>query len=410
MGQPRNGEFCLIGHAAPRQKEKCNRVDRVPLISSNIYREVGYINNHPLAIDRIGPVIDLCKHHGWLETGEDDKIISSPVADFNTLLKFHDESYLSALFEAAASGVVTSKVRQHHNIGTMENPWFEGLIERACTSVGGSILSSKLADQYGLAYHPAGGTHHGKKSKASGFCYFNDPVFAILTFLELGYENCFYIDLDAHHGDGVETAFEDNDQVFSFSIHEENRWPYSGAMGFSPTGNALNIPVPKHTNDTEFELIIRRVLMPLLDRSKPDCLVITCGADPLDGDPLSSMSLSNGALWNAVTDILTAGVPTTILGGGGYNPWTVARCWAGLYGVINGFEIPERMPDCSRKLMRGLSCDLIDDEDIKPSWLETLADPPNQGTVRSEFLRFDELLTAMPRRRMITSRDKVLEN
>ena len=156
----------------------------------------------------------------------------------------------------------------------------------------------------GLAFHPAGGTHHGRPDKANGFCYFNDPVFAILTLLSGGIARVAYIDIDAHHGDGVESAFADDPQIMTLSIHEQDRWPFSGTVPSQPERCIYNASVPKHLNDAEFSHLIQTAALPLLDRFKPEAIVIVCGADGLSGDPLSSMALSNIALWQAVADLV----------------------------------------------------------------------------------------------------------
>jgi acetoin utilization protein AcuC len=98
------------------------------------------------------------------------------------------------------------------------------------------------------------------------------------------------------------------------------------------------------------------------------------------------MMLSNGALWRAVDQLLALGLPTVILGGGGYNPWTVTRYWTGLWGRINGQEIPETLPQQAVDLLRGMDCDLVDEEDVDVSWYNTLADSPNTGPVRGSVM------------------------
>ncbi|MDQ1344576.1 MAG: acetoin utilization protein AcuC, partial [Pseudomonadota bacterium] len=109
---------------------------------------------------------------------------------------------------------------------------------------------------------------------------------------------------------------------------------------------------------------------------------ITCGTDALAGDPLSRMALSNGALWSAVERLTGFAAPAVVLGGGGYNPWTLARCWTGLWGRLSGREIPVVLPAEAQLILRSLDCDLIDDDDVEPAWLETLADDPRPGPVR----------------------------
>lgn len=195
-----------------------------------------------------------------------------------------------------------------------------------------------------------------------------------------------YIDLDAHHGDGVEAAFAGDERVFLISVHEQNRWPFTGKLDDRAGGNARNLPVPREMNDSEMDFVMREAVLPLARRFAPEALVITCGADPLLGDPLSSLALSNSCLWDAVMALTRLVPAAVVLGGGGYNPWTVARCWAGLWGRIAGKAMPDRLPPESIAYLKGLQCDLLDDEeDMLPFWTETLIDPRNEGQIRDSF-------------------------
>lgn len=339
-------------------------------ISSEIYRAAGYPPGHPLHIGRIGPVTDICQALGWLTP---DSYRESPMATPQQLAAFHDADFVAALASASETGQVPAEWRLRYHLGTMENPVFPGLYQRAATSVGGSILAAKQALEGRVAYHPAGGTHHGRRDRASGFCYFNDPVFAILTLLEGGAARVAYIDLDAHHGDGVEDAFSADDRVLCLSLHEVNRWPGTG-QGHTP--QARNYPVPKGWDDAALARLMRDKVLPELAAFAPDAVVITCGADGLKGDPLSSMALSNGGLWSAVLSVVSLASAAVVLGGGGYNPWTTVRCWSGLWAKLNGFAVPESLPAEVRHILASFTCDLVDDEDIDPAWLVSLADHP----------------------------------
>ncbi len=144
----------------------------------------------------------------------------------------------------------------------------------------------------------------GAPNRASGFCYFNDPVFAVLTFLAKGLERVLYVDLDAHHGDGVQDAFADDPRVLTVSIHEEKRWPHSGLVEDRAAGGARNLPVPRGFNDSELDFLMDNAVLPLAREFEPQALVITCGVDGLDGDPLSRLSLSNVGLWRAVEKLV----------------------------------------------------------------------------------------------------------
>jgi len=350
-------------------------------IGSEIYRNPAFGFNHPLNIVRQAAVVDLLNVLGWLD---EQHFRESREASVQQLLEFHSRAYVRALQYANATGKVQPDVRERYQVGTLENPLFPGLFERASMTVGGSILSAELASEGRVVFHPTGGTHHGRSDRASGFCYFNDPVFAIMTFLKNGSRSVAYIDLDAHHGDGVEDAFLDDDRVTTISIHEAERWPYSGTHS-RPESGAWNFAVPRHLNDTEFAFLVDEMLVPLVDTSRADALVLCCGADCLAGDPLSDMELSNVVLWETVDKLIAKGLPTVILGGGGYNPWTVTRYWAGMWGRITGQSFPERLPDAAIAYLQTMECDLIDEDDVREEWLTTLADSPYPGPVRDEI-------------------------
>jgi acetoin utilization protein AcuC len=351
-------------------------------VSSDIYRQAAYGSNHPLAIPRVETVMDLCAELGWFPAGS---YHDSSVATENQLARFHDRAYIDALRAADAAGRATPEVRERFSLGTIENPLFRGVFQRASTSVGGSIDAATLvAEKGGIAFHPAGGTHHARPDRASGFCYFNDPVFAILTLRDKGAGRVFYVDLDAHHGDGVEAAFRDDPTVFTLSIHEGARWPYSGAAVDSGGASACNLPVPKRFRDAELAYLMDEVVLSIGTRFAPDAVVVTCGADGLTGDPLSSMCLSNVALWRAADVAAKLAQRAVIVGGGGYNPWTVARCWAGMWGWLNGFDVDARLPPAATEILARLVCDLVDEDAFDDRWLHDLTDLPTPGPVRGE--------------------------
>lgn len=360
-------------------------------VGSEVFRRAAFGRNHPLNIVRHSAVFDLLRILRWLP---DHSFHASDPATVDQLVEFHDRAYVEALQYADSTGNVDPEVRARYQIGTMENPLFPGVFERASMTVGGSILAAELACQGHVVFHPSGGTHHGRPDQASGFCYFNDPVFAILTLLEQGKDRVLYVDLDAHHGDGVENAFVDEPRVMTISIHEEDRWPYSGAAEDRRNGGARNLPVPREFNDSELEYLVQNAVLPLAESFSPDALVLCCGADCLAGDPLSGMMLSNVALWETILQLTDLGLPTVILGGGGYNPWTVSRYWAGIWAKINGIEIPDRLPDEAIEMLSGMECELIDEEEVDEAWLTTMSDSPYPGPVREAVKSVATMVTA----------------
>lgn len=350
-------------------------------VASDFCRRPGFGRHHPLSIPRVSAVLELCASLGWVD---DSCMRTSRVAAAAELARFHDADYIEALRASDAAGRVEPEVRTRHGFGNFENPLFPGVFERAATAVGGSILAAELALEGRVAFHPAGGTHHGRRDRASGFCYFNDPVFAVRRLLDGGMSRVLYVDLDAHHGDGVQEAFLDEPRVRVVSIHERGRWPHSGAVDDVGRGYACNLPVPAGFHDDELDYLLESVLMPFVAAFAPEAVVVTCGTDALAGDPLSRLALSNVALWEAVERVIGAEGPAVVLGGGGYNPWTLARCWTGLWGRLGGHDIPDVLPEAAQQILRGLECDLVEDEAVDEAWFRTLADEPRPGTVREE--------------------------
>jgi acetoin utilization protein AcuC len=360
-------------------------------IGSEIYRGSSYGRQHPLAIPRVSTVIDLARALGWLD---DASYRVSLPATPKQLLRFHDADYIAALQRAEAEQSVTPETALRFAIGSHGNPIYPEMFTRPATSCGASLLAADLllSGRHRIIYSPAGGTHHGRRDRAAGFCYLNDPVLAILRLLDGGMWPILYVDLDAHHCDGVADAFAADDRVVVVSVHEENRWPFSGALDDEGCGNLFNLPVPQDLNDSEMATIVERLIVPLAERLVPGAVIVQCGADALADDPLSRLALSNGALWCALAAIAGLAPRLLALGGGGYNPWSVARCWVGNWAVLNGFAIPPLLPPAAEAVLRGLSWSRSAGRNPPEHWFTTLADPPRDGALRRDILcRIDRL-------------------
>lgn len=364
-------------------------------IGPDLASSTGFGPLHPLGQSRQRAVRYLCADMGWLSNEE---ILAPLSPDRDVLERFHEPHYVSALKLASDNQHVTPEHRARYHFGTMENPVFSGLFERASGTVGGSILAAQHALNGACAFHPAGGTHHGRPDRASGFCYFNDPLFALFTLLDAGVDKIAYVDLDAHHGDGVQDGIGHDPRVALASIHEIGRWPGTGALDDrADSGRARNGPAPRGMNDSELLKLVREGVLPHLESHGTEAVVITCGADALIGDPLSGLEVSNVGLWKAVMDIVREYPRAVLLGGGGYNPWTTTRAWAGLWGVLrSGADIAREVPDtplppASRKMFSGFESDLVDEDEIDPRWISHIDDRPNDGPIRSEI---DEILRA----------------
>ncbi|MCR9147679.1 MAG: acetoin utilization protein AcuC [Rhodobacteraceae bacterium] len=320
-------------------------------IGSEIYRGSSYGARHPLSIPRVPTVTDLSRALGWLPP---EQFRTSPRAKPAALMAFHTPAYISALQDAEARGAVDTETQTRFHLGTLSNPVFPQMFRRPATAAGGSILAADLLAQGGIVYNPGGGTHHGMADHAGGFCYLNDPVLAIKALLAQGLSRIAYVDIDAHHCDGVAAAFHGDDRVLMISTHEENRWPFTGELEDRAGARAINLPLPRGTGDAGFAMAVEDVILPAVQAMRPEAVVLQCGADAVREDPLARLDLSNNSHWAVVRALMDLAPRLLVLGGGGYNPWSVGRLWTGVWATLNGIEIPDRLPERGRAVLAGL--------------------------------------------------------
>jgi acetoin utilization protein AcuC len=257
-------------------------------------------------------------------------------------------------------------------------------------------LAGELLAGGGVVYHPAGGTHHAFPDAAGGFCYLNDPVLAMLSLRRNGARRLAYVDIDAHHPDGVEHGFAGDPDCLMISVHEENRWPRTGALEEDGGGNVFNLPVPRGLNDDEMAYIRDQLILPRVQAFSPDAIVVQCGADAVEEDPLSKLCVSNNAHWDIIAGLMGLGAPRfLVLGGGGDNPWSVGRLWTGVWATLNGFEVPERLPDAAEGVLRGLRFPNNRRGRNPPEhWFTSLRDAPRGGPVRDDIRQRVKVLGA----------------
>ena len=303
-------------------------------IGSEIYRHSRYGGKHPLAIPRVSLAVDLCRALGWLPAAQ---YVDSPVATVDQLTRFHDPDYVAAVRQCERDGVATPEQRARFNLGVNGNPVFGEIFRRPATAAGATLHAIDLLQKGGIVFSPAGGTHHGLADRASGFCFFNDPVLGILAALDRGAVRVAYLDIDAHHCDGVEIALADDPRVMILSVHEAGRWPRTGNAS-DPPRHIFNYPVAAGFDDNAFESLMNSEILPAVRAFAPQLLILQCGADALADDPMSGLALTNASharLANAATSLSPR---LLVTGGGGYNPWATARCWTRVWGVLNGLE------------------------------------------------------------------------
>jgi histone deacetylase HOS2 len=303
---------------------------------------------------------------------------------------FHSEEYLNYL-KTAKVAMPDDDYPKDFNLGGSDCPIFEGLFNYCSMYSGASIdAARKLCNnESDIAINWSGGLHHAKKAEASGFCYVNDIVLAILQLLRK-HPRVLYIDIDVHHGDGVEEAFWSTDRVMTLSIHKYdglNFFPGTGDIdrtGPDNEGNpgahhAINVPLSDGIDDDQYVFLFKTIVGMCVDRFQPTAIVLQCGADSLAGDRLGRFNVQVQGHGACVTFCKSLKIPLLLVGGGGYTPRNVARAWAHETSIAIGCDatlnpiIPEHTPYRSH----------FRHDTIFPTLEQILGDPrPNKNTKR----------------------------
>lgn len=299
---------------------------------------------HPMAPLRLRLTMDLLAdlgilHHPGLIRAD------APVADEATLTTVHDREYVQAV-RAASDGVVDTSC----GLGTDDNPIFARMHEASARIVGATVTGADAVSTAGGAHAVslAGGMHHAMAARAAGFCVYNDVAAGIARLLANGMERVLYIDIDAHHGDGVERIFWDDPRVVTISVHQSGQSLFPGTGfaqdigGSAARGSAINVPLPAGTTDAGWLRAIDAVAGPVVAEFSPQVLVSQHGCDSHARDPLTGLSISVDAQRAAAQMIAEwarryAGDRWLATGGGGYDLiWTVPRVWAHLVAISLG--------------------------------------------------------------------------
>ncbi|MCW1804269.1 acetoin utilization protein AcuC [Brachybacterium squillarum] len=283
--------------------------------------------------------------------------LPAPVATDEQLLRVHEPEYLAAVRRASEPGAEWEDLLRF-GIGGDDVPSFPGMHTASARIAGGAIaaVDAILDGQVRRAVHVAGGMHHAKPGAASGFCVYNDAALAVRHALDRGARRVLYVDVDVHHGDGVERALWDESAAITLSIHEtgERLFPGTGFVqdtgGAGALGSAINVPLPPRTDADGWVRAIRAVVPALARAIGPDLLVTQHGADTHRSDPLADLGVTLEAqrevmlLLRETADEVCEGRWLS-LGGGGYAVIDVVpRSWAHLVAVATGEAIPAEAP------------------------------------------------------------------
>jgi acetoin utilization protein AcuC len=300
--------------------------------------------DHYFKPERAAKTYELCNRYGvmnhpWM------KILRPKGIDRSLLTLFHETEYLRIL-EQASHGEVSLEMLER-GIGTADNPVIRGIFEWSLKVAGGTHKAlDHLVDSDAIAaFNPLGGFHHARSGHAEGFCYINDIAIAVKAVLRKSPDmKIAYIDIDAHHGNGVQEAFYDDPRVFFISMHETGKtlYPWSGSEVEIGEGDGegftVNIPLEAGSDDEVFSFAFDNIIPPLIESFSPYVIIAELGADTLISDPLTHLKLTNNGYMRAVKKIIELCPRILALGGGGYDLYRTARCWTLAWSALNRLE------------------------------------------------------------------------
>lgn len=322
---------------------------KTAFIYSEDFAKYDYGPGHPLKPFRLKLTYELIKAYGLLSLPE-VRVVEAKPAEENDLLLYHTGDYIDILKAANRGNGLHGGER--YGLGFGDNPIFEGVFDWSRLVTGASLQAAELVEsgQVPLAFNISGGLHHALAARASGFCYINDPVIVIASLLKKG-KRVAYIDIDAHHGDGVQEAFYLTDKVLTISLHESGRHLFPGTGFESETGEgdgrgySVNIPLPPSSDDEVFVYAFSEVVPPFIESFKPDIVVTQLGVDSFLTDPLTHLNYTTNGFCEVVRKIKALSPRWIALGGGGYEITNVAKAWTLAWAIMNDVDLPNKLPE-----------------------------------------------------------------
>lgn len=335
-------------------------------VARHVYRD-----DHPLKPIRLVAVRDTLERLGaFARPGA--RLLTPRAATRDEIERIHAPDYVEAIMQASADP--ESDYAEFGLDQWGDTPPFAGMHEVSLLTTGGTLAAMEevLAGTSRVAVNYSGGLHHAMRRRASGFCIYNDPAIVCGLLADRGMRVA-YVDIDAHHGDGVQAAFYETDRVLTISMHQYGRIPGAGRVFFPGTGGAdergrlagagysVNVALPAFTDDAAYVRAFDAVVPELLARYRPDVLVTQQGIDPHYTDPLTQLQISTRAREHMVRAFRATPYPWIAMGGGGYALDAVRRTWALEYLVMLGADVPEELHDADPPVWTGAERRKIDD-------------------------------------------------
>ena len=331
------------------------------LVYHEDYLRYDFGEDHALRQVRVRLARDLIAGYGLLADAE---AIRPAPADDAVVGRVHTPEYMAVVKDLSLRG---SGASYEHGLGTADDPVFSGMYDAALLQVGGTLRACEevASGVRTRAMNLGGGFHHAMPERASGFCIFNDLAVGIRSLLEdHGVKRILYVDIDAHHADGVQTIFQDDPRVLKISLHEDGRYLFPGTGSTdeigtgSGRGYSVNVPLPPYTRDVSYLYAFQEVVPPLARAFKPDLILSQLGADGHALDPLTHLMLTTetyeavGVMFDGLSKELCGG-RWIATGGGGYEVTAVPRAWTILFSTMVGRELEDALPvewlrECNR--------------------------------------------------------------
>lgn len=327
---------------------------RAAIVYHDDFLRYDFGSDHALREIRVKLARDLMAAYGLLGDKGAEEILPAATEE-SAILRVHTPEYAAKVKELSANPSASS---YEHGLGTADNPVFGGMYEAAVLQAGATLRACEevASGQRTRAFNLGGGFHHAMPDKASGFCIFNDIAIGITSLLEeRGLKRVLYVDVDAHHGDGVQWIFYRDPRVMTISLHEDGHYLFPGS-GFTDEigegegkGFAVNVPLPPYTRDVSYLYAFQEIVPPLARAFRPHVIVSQLGADAHYLDPLTHLMLTSetyeavGRILDDVSKELCGGRWIAV-GGGGYDLTAVPRVWTLLASTIVGVNLEDALP------------------------------------------------------------------
>ncbi|UCD01816.1 MAG: acetoin utilization protein AcuC [Promethearchaeota archaeon] len=334
-------------------------VDKVALIYTEEYQKYNFGKDHPLRPLRLELTYSLMEKLKLLEH-ERLTIIKPRIATQQEIETIHSPQYVEVVKKLSENPKDKTVTPYRYNLGPGDNPIFKGMYEASAIICGASIITAEKVwkdDEYKIAFNPAGGLHHAIRDKASGFCIFNDIGVAIKYLKKLKKDiRIAYLDIDCHHGDGVQWLFYDDPNVLTVSYHQDGRYLFPSTGFINETGEgegkgfSINFPLIPGTNNKNFINLFRKTAPKILEVYAPDILITQLGVDTYFNDPQTQMGFSLSVYRDIAQTMKTCAREYcqnkwVALGGGGYLLTAVPRAWTLFLARMLDVELENKLPD-----------------------------------------------------------------